>query len=167
MEVIEQAGLGRKKGSLGLRLIAAIKVGKAILLTGLALGIFRLINRDLGEFARKIAYHLRIDPENHILRLILAWLTKVDPGDLRKVGMISMLYAGVLYTEGVGLWLGQSWAKYVVLISTGLFVPEEAYGCLRYFRWWRLALLGVNLAVLAFVIYILWIEHRRNERAAR
>jgi hypothetical protein len=28
-------------------------------------------------------------------------------------------------------------------------------------------LLAVNLAVLAFVVYILWIEHRRHERAAR
>jgi len=140
----------------GLRLIAAIKIAKGVLLTGIGLGLFRAIDHDLGETTRKVALHLRIDPENHMFRIILEKATNIEPHTLRTFGLISLLYAAELYVEGVGLWLNQAWAKYLVVIATALFVPEEVRACFIAFSWERAGLLAVNIAVLFYVIWVLW-----------
>jgi len=140
----------------GLRLIAVIKFAKAVLFTGIGFGLFRSINKDFGESARVLAVHLRIDPENHFVRLFLEKVANVDPKMVREFGLFSFLYAAELYIEGIGLWLNQAWAKYLVLVATGFFLPEEAYACMQRFSWERLAFLIINLAVLIYVISVLW-----------
>jgi uncharacterized membrane protein (DUF2068 family) len=140
----------------GLQIIAIIKMVKGVLLLGIALGAFRLLNQDVAEFVRKLAVHLRIDPENHVVQLLLEKLTNLQPRDLRRFGFISLFYSADLFAEGIGLWLNQAWAKYLLLVATGLFVPEEALACLRHFTWERLLLLLVNVAVLAYVAQFLW-----------
>jgi uncharacterized membrane protein (DUF2068 family) len=140
----------------GLQIIAIIKMVKGVLLLGIALGVFRLLNQDVTEFVRKLAIHLRIDPENHVLQLLLEKLTNLPPRDLRRFGFISLFYSADLFAEGIGLWLNQAWAKYLLVVATGLFVPEEAYACTQHFTWERLALLLVNVAVLAYVAQFLW-----------
>jgi uncharacterized membrane protein (DUF2068 family) len=140
----------------GLQIIAIIKMVKGVLLLVIALGVFRLLNQDVAEFVRKVAVHLRIDPENRVVQLLLEKVTNLQPRDLRKFGFITLFYSADLFAEGIGLWLNQTWAKYLLLVATGLFVPEEAYACLRDFTWERLVLLLVNVAVLAYVAQFLW-----------
>ncbi len=153
----------REPGLGGLRVIAVIKIAKGVLLTGLSFGIFRSINRDLAETVRHITFNLKIDPENHFVRLILEKLGSMDHRLLRTVGWISLFYAAMLYVEGVGLWLGQAWAEYLLLVATGLFIPEEAYACLSKFDRWRLGLLAVNMAVFLFVAWAVWAQRRRRK----
>ena len=87
----------------GLRVIALIKIAKALLLTGLAFGFFRSIDRDLGETVRQITFHLRIDPENTVVRVLLERIANIDPHTLRTIGLITFVYAAELYIEGIGL----------------------------------------------------------------
>ena len=154
---------GERTGLNGLRLIAVIKVVKAVLLTGVAFGIFHSINKDLGETVRQATFKLRIDPENHLIRLLLEKLARVEPRTLRTVGWISSFYACALYAEGVGLWLNQAWAKYMLLLATGAFIPEEAYICIRRYNGPRLCLLIFNVIVLGYVIWILWAQRGRRK----
>jgi uncharacterized membrane protein (DUF2068 family) len=145
----------------GLRVIALIKVAKGLLLTGIAFGFFRSINHDLGETMRKVAFHLRIDPENRIFRVVLEKVANVSPKTLRTFGVISLLFAAELFAEGVGLWLNQAWAKYLVVVATAVFIPEEIRACILGFRWEKLGILGINLAVLLYVVWVL--GRRRRE----
>jgi uncharacterized membrane protein (DUF2068 family) len=140
----------------GLGVIGLMKIGKGLLLTGLAFGFFSSINSDLGETVRKITFHLRIDPENYFVRLLLEKVAKIDPRTLRTIGLITLLYSTELFIEGIGLWFNQAWAKYLVILATGFFLPVELYSCIHLFKWDRLALLLVNFAVLLYVIRIVW-----------
>lgn len=140
----------------GLRVIAIIKIAKGVLITGIAFGFFSSIDRDLGRTIRTLSYHLRIDPENHFIRLILEKVAKIEPHTLRTFGLVSLLYAAELYIEGIGLWLNQSWAEYMLVIATGFFVPEEAYACFKLFSWERFGLLVVNLILLVYVARVIW-----------
>jgi uncharacterized membrane protein (DUF2068 family) len=150
----------------GLRVIALIKIAKALLLTGLAFGFFRSINQDLGDTVRLITLHLRIDPENSFVRLILEKITNVDPHTLRTIGLITFVYAGELYVEGVGLWLNQAWAEYLLILATGGFLPWEARSCIVNFSWERLVLILLNLIALLYVIWVIWYQkHPRQDQA--
>jgi uncharacterized membrane protein (DUF2068 family) len=152
-----------KRKIAGLRVIALIKIAKGLLLTGLAFGFFRSIDRDLGETVRLITFHLRIDPENTFVRLLLEKITNINPQTLRTIGLITFVYAGELYVEGIGLWLNQAWAKYLLIVATGAFLPLEARACIVRFDWERLALLLVNLVVLLYVVWVIWYQKHSKE----
>jgi uncharacterized membrane protein (DUF2068 family) len=148
----------------GLRVIALIKIAKGLLLTGLAFGFFHAINRDLGETVRSITVRLRIDPENAAVRLLLEKIANVDPHTLRTIGLITFVYAGELYVEGIGLWLNQAWAKYLLIVATGGFLPFEARACIVNFSWERLILILLNLVALLYVVRLVWYQkHTKRE----
>ncbi len=143
-----------------LRFIAIIKLVKGLLVVAIGLGAFRLINHDLAESARSLTAHLRIDPENHYARRFIEKVAKINPTELRHYGIVSFVFAAELFTEGIGLWLNQMWAKYMVLVGTGFFIPLEAYVCIRTFTWEHLTLFIVNVAVVAYVAWCVRRDHR-------
>jgi uncharacterized membrane protein (DUF2068 family) len=155
----------RPRGKIaGLRVIALIKIAKALLLTGLAFGFFRSIDRDLGETVRQITFHLRIDPENTVVRVLLEKIANIDPHTLRTIGLITFVYAAELYIEGIGLWLNKTWAKYMLIVATGGFLPFEARACIASFSWERLILILLNLVALLYVVWVIWYQkHPKKE----
>jgi uncharacterized membrane protein (DUF2068 family) len=81
-------------------------------------------------------------------------VANLQPHTLRHFGLWSLVYSTVLLTEGIGLWLNLHWAKYLVIVSTGAFVPEEIYLCLHKFGWFRLGMLVLNVAILIYIILL-------------
>lgn len=156
----------RKKSPLGLRLIAGVKLVKGFSLAGLSLGVFNLIHKDLEAVVQRWIEALRISPENKYVALILEKAGLIDPATLKKLGVLSALYASVLLIEGFGLWLGAGWAEYMVVVSTGIFVPEEIIAIFQHPTWARLALLIVNGAILAYVVVLVW-KRYKEKRADR
>ena len=140
-----------------------LKLAKGLLLFGVGLGVFRLINADLADLVRRLTLELRIDPENRYVQILLEKAANVDPRQLRNVGLLSLLFSADLIAEGIGLWLDKAWAKYLVLFATGLFIPFEALACLRRSDWQHWLLLAVNLAVVAYIAHLLW-SRRRSRR---
>jgi uncharacterized membrane protein (DUF2068 family) len=148
-----------------LRLIALAKLAKGLALAGLALGLFHLAHRNLDHVAEEFIAFARISPENRYARLLLERAGLVKPDTLVRAGIGSAIYAAILLSEGIGLWVGAWWAEYVVVVSTGVFVPEELLACFRHFTWPTFAVLAVNGAILAYVVRLVWrrIRHRRMQ----
>ena len=157
------------KAPLGLRLIAAAKLVKGFILSFLSLGILDLIHKDLAAVALHFVVAFRISPENRFVVLLLEKLGLVEPSTLVRLGVLSALYASVLLIEGFGLWLGAGWAEYMVVISSGLFVPEECLATFQHFTWLRLSILVINAVILVYVANLVWKRYRlrESERAAQ
>src|ERR1035438_6836081 len=151
----------KTKAPLGLRLIAAAKLAKGVALSCLSLGIFDLIHKDLAAVALHFVQIARISPENRYVEIMLATLV--------RLGIAWALYASILLVEGLGLWFGAAWAEYVVVVSSGIFVPEECLAILRHFTWLRLAILILNGIIFAYVAVLVWERYRvrRSARAAK
>jgi uncharacterized membrane protein (DUF2068 family) len=151
---------------LGLRLIAVAKLAKGLALAGLALGLFHLAHRNLDHAVETFIAFARISPENRYARLLLERAGLVKPDTLVRAGIGSAVYAAILLSEGIGLWLGAWWAEYLVVVSTSLFVPQEILACLRHFTWTELAVLVINGLILAYVVWVVWarIRARRQPR---
>jgi uncharacterized membrane protein (DUF2068 family) len=153
------------KAPLGLKIIAGAKIAKGTALACLSLGVFDLIHKDLTALAQRFVQIARISPENKYVELALEKLGLVEPSTLVRLGMLSALYASIQLIEGLGLWFGAAWAEYLVVISTGLFVPEECIGLAHHPSWLRLALLLVNAAILAYVANVVWKRYRSRRTA--
>ena|ERR1019366_4903560 len=157
-----------KEAPFGLRLIATVKLVKGVLLACLSLGVLDLIHQDLAALALRFVQAARISPENRYVALALEKLGLIDPAMLMRLGILSALYASILLLEGFGLWIGAAWAEYMVVISTGLFVPEECISTIHHFTWARVVILAVNTVILVYVSVLVWKRYhvRRSARAA-
>jgi uncharacterized membrane protein (DUF2068 family) len=155
------------KAPIGLKLIAGAKIAKGAALACLSLGVFDLIHKNLTAIAQRFVQIARISPENKYVELLLEKLGLVEPSTLIRLGMLSALYASIQLIEGLGLWFGAAWAEYMVVISTGLFVPEECLGIARHPTWLRLGILLINAAILVYVVRIVWHRYRlrKSEKA--
>jgi uncharacterized membrane protein (DUF2068 family) len=151
----------------GLRLIAAAKIVKGLVVAGLSLGVFNLVHKDLEAVARHFVQIARISPENHYVELMLEKLGVVDPATLRRLGILTAFDASIQLIEGLGLWFGAWWAEYLIVISTGLFIPDESLGTFRHFSWLRLGVLVVNLAMFAYVAQLVLKRHMARAAAKK
>lgn len=155
------------KAPIGLRLIAALKILKGAALAGLALGFFDLIHRDLTEVAKHFVQVFRISPENHYVELALTKLGVVDPKTLRQLGVLTAFDGSVQLCEGLGLWFGAWWAEYLVVISTGIFIPKEAMATYAHPTWVRATILVLNVAMFVYVAQLVFKRHMARLAARR
>ena len=135
-----------------LRLIAVFKFFKAALLIALGVGAFRLLNKDLGELAEHWVEALRLDPGGRFVTEALAKVSNLHPAQIKKLGLVSFLYAALFLTEGTGLWLRKLWGEWLTVIITGSLVPVEVYEIYRHPSAVKVGALVINLAVVAYLI---------------
>ena len=135
-----------------LRMIAVFKFFKAAMLIALGLGAFRLLHRDLGALAEHWVEALRLDQGGWLVTLGLAKVSKVRPDQIRKLGLVSFLYAALFLAEGTGLWMRKLWGEWLTVIITGSLVPLEIYEIYRHPSWVKAGVLVINLAIVGYLI---------------
>ena len=136
-----------------LRMIAVFKFLKAAMLIALGVGAFRLLHRDLGKLAEHWVEALRLDPGGHFVTVGLAKASKLRPDQVKKLGLVSFLYAGLFLAEGTGLWLRKLWGEWLTVIITGSLVPVEIYEIYRHPSAVKTAVFVINLGIVAYLIY--------------
>ena len=147
----------------GLLLIGLFKLGKSIFFFCIGMGAIHLLHKDLGDVVMRVAMALKFDPESRFVSLLLDKVDLIDVHRLKLISLGTFAYSAVALTEGVGLVLEKVWAEYLTLILTISFLPWELYELARRPNWFRLSLLLINLAVLA---YLLWLLRRKKPTAS-
>jgi len=145
----------------GLLAIGLFKLAKSAFFFCVGVGALKLINRDLGDVAMRLAQILHRDPEGRFVTFLMAQVDRIDAHRLREIGFATFAYSALALTEGVGLMLEKVWAEYLTLSLTVMFLPWELFELVRDPNWVRLSLLLANLAVLAYLIWLL----RRKKQA--
>ena len=133
-------------------LIAGFKVVKGLLLLLVGLGFLRLVHAETATLFSKLLEALHLNAESHILHALVLQVDALRPESIMTLGAVSMLYAGLLLTEGLGLWFERSWAAYLTVISTSLFIPFELYEIIQRITAMRAGLLLANLAIVVYLI---------------
>jgi uncharacterized membrane protein (DUF2068 family) len=142
---------GGGKGDLWIFLIGVFKLVKGISLLIVGLGLLRLLHRDVAAVTEHWIEVLRVDPENRFIHRGLVRIFNVTPRQLRELSAGTFVYAAIFLTEGTGLLARKHWAEYMTLISTGLFIPLEAYEIHRHFTWLKVAVTLVNLLIVWYL----------------
>jgi len=142
----------KRAGNVGLTLIGLFKLVKGAALIVVAVGLLRLLHRDVQSTVTHWVELLRMDPGNHYIHTALSKVFRVTPAQLRELSAGTFLYAGLFLTEGIGLLKRRHWAEYLTVISTALFLPLEVYEIWRHFTFVRLGVLLVNLAIVWYLL---------------
>ncbi len=142
-------------------LIGFFKLLKGVFFVLIGVGVLRLVHRDLADILFRMALALRIDPENHLVNLVLERAQSLTPHRLRWIGAAVFGDAALDFIEGTGLILRKTWAEYFTLILTASFLPWELFEIIRHITAVKVGLTILNAFV---VIYLAYVLRQRQER---
>jgi uncharacterized membrane protein (DUF2068 family) len=155
-------GTGRSIGATtlprGLRLIAAFKLFKGLVLFAVGIGAVKLLHKDVASELENWADLFRVDPDNLYFQHLLEKFSVLDDRQLKQLSLGTFFYSALLLTEGIGLLLAKRWAEYFTIIVTSSFIPLEIYELTKRVSWARLVVLILNILVVVYLV----IELRRN-----
>jgi uncharacterized membrane protein (DUF2068 family) len=83
----------------------------------------------------------------------------VDEHRLRQLSVGTFFYSALFLCEGTGLALAKRWAEYLTIVTTASLMPLEMYEIYVHPTWPRVAVLVVNIAVVAYLV----VELRRTK----
>jgi uncharacterized membrane protein (DUF2068 family) len=156
-----------------LRLLAAERFIRGILLVALAYGIYKFngaqdslerVFQDYLPTLRPLADKLGIDLQTTgPVKLIQKALT-ADHSTLELVAIGVLAYGALELLEGIGLWLMKRWGEYVAMVGTLVFIPLEIYELVERVTWLRVVAFVFNLFA---VVYLLWSKRLFGFRGGR
>ena len=136
-----------------IRLIAAFKLLKAILLIAVGVGALKLLHQDTWSTLERWAAMLGFDPGNQYVDSALQKLANLPPNKIKGLGVGSLVYAGLFLIEGIGLWMVRRWAEWFTVIVTSSLIPVEIYEIHRHPSPLKILVLIINLAVVGYLAY--------------
>jgi uncharacterized membrane protein (DUF2068 family) len=143
-------------------LIAAFKLGQALLFFAMGVGVFRLLHKDIGDVLEKLANHLRFNPESKFVNFLLVESSILDDRLLKRIVEVFFIYAGLDLVEGIGLYLEKTWAKYLTLTITASFLPWEVFEIFHRLTIIRTGLLAVNTMVFVYLLKLVAVRGKRT-----
>ena len=136
-----------------LRFIAILKFLKAGSLIVLSVGVFRVMHQDIGERLERLIMAMRLDPGNRYVEMLLIRASHLSPEQVKKLGLVGLLYAGLFLIEGTGLWLQRRWGEWATVVITGLLIPVEIYEIFHHASVVKVLVLMLNLAVVWYLVH--------------
>jgi len=117
-------------------------------------GVFRgMMHGDIEARVEHWVRAMHLDPGNRHIEMFLVRVSHLTPEQVKKLGLVGLLYAGLFLVEGTGLWLQRRWGEWATVVITGLLIPLEVYEIFRHPNVLKIVVLVVNVAVVVYLIY--------------
>lgn len=146
----------------GLRAVASLEAFKGVL--AIALGIFLVIYHSRADdVTEDLLDHLHIDTDARFGHMIMNAATKLTDARMWTIAGIALAYASVRFVEAWGLWNLRVWAEWFALLSGAMYLPFELAKVAERATWDRIAVLGINLVIVLYMLYIRIRERKVSE----
>ena len=140
--------------------IAAFKLGKGLLFTLLALGVYTLSDNDLPQDFRSLLLSFHLDPERKFFVRLATQLGELSESRMLLVAAGTFAYSLLAWIEGIGLLLRLQWACWLTIAEGAFFIPIEIYELNHVFT------VGLTI-ILILNIIIVWYLFRNRHRIFR
>lgn len=142
-----------------LKLIAAFRWSKALILIGAAFGAMRLLHPGVAQRIAVWAMQLPFAAQHRFVSEGIGKLLHLDTTKIEWIVAGLFAYAALFAVEGYGLWRDRRWGEWLTVVATTSFIPFEVYELLKRATAIRGAMLVTNIAI---VIYLVWrIRHKK------
>jgi uncharacterized membrane protein (DUF2068 family) len=142
-----------------LRLIALFKIAKGVLLLvlGVSLLLLNARTRWMGCAVELIADEILLKHSKPVAYLLDKLQDMVAGGKLQATGCLALFFSAIFFTEGIGVYLQQRWAEFLMIFATATLIPIE----IRHL-WHRPGLVGA--LILLANCFIVWFLYRVLKR---
>src|SRR5258707_12426524 len=144
-----------------LRTIAVYKLVKVLLLLALAYGEVRLSDASLAAKLVTWASARALGLEPDVRTRFLEWFSGLSESRLHALGIVTLAYAAVFATEGIGLWMQKRWAEWLTTIIPASLIPLEVWEVIFRPTVGKAVVLVANTAI---VIYLAWHVRSKGKR---
>lgn len=134
-----------------LRIVAIIDIIKGLSILAIGLGIMQAESHVLEHGGQFLMHLLDLDPKFGAPRKFIEFLRAADT-EHGLLLVFAAAYALLRFVEAYGLWFTRRWARWLGLISSGMYVPFELYYFIKSPAWTTLGVLSINL----IVVWLLW-----------
>ena len=143
-----------------LRAIAIFEAlkGAAVIVAGF--GLLGLLHHDVRRVATEFVDFLHLSHEGRYGHFFLAAADRLGDAHLMTIAAGAALYVVVRFTEAYGLWFGRRWAEWFAAASGAVYIPFEVEHIRPGHLAIPLAALGLNVAIIAFMLYSLYAKRR-------
>jgi uncharacterized membrane protein (DUF2068 family) len=139
--------------SSGLRLVALLEAAKGLLVLSAGFGLLSLMHRDVQSFAEQLVTHSHLNPAARYPRIFIDAVSRLSDSRLMRLAAGATAYAAVRFAEAYGLWFARRWAEWFAAVSGAIYIPFELLELTKRTTGIGLALVLVNTAVVAFMLY--------------
>lgn len=137
------------------RAVALFEAGKGALVIVAGLGLLSLIHQDVQPLAGNLVGHLHLNPAKRYQSIFLEAAGQITDARLWTLAALAATYAGLRFIEAYGLWRKRRWAEWLAAGSGGIYILFEIYGLYKDITFLSIALLLVNIFIVALMIQAL------------
>jgi uncharacterized membrane protein (DUF2068 family) len=142
-----------------LRSIAVFEAFKGFLAVIGALGYLSLMHHDIHRLALELIGHMGANPTDHYPALFIRWADDIAGSSVQSVLLLAAGYSLIRFLEAFGIWRDESWGEWLAATSGMIYIPFEVGHLIREPGWISVMVLGVNLAL---VIYLAWVLYQKR-----
>jgi len=146
-----------------LRAVAAFEFFKGVFVVLMGICALWLVHKDTWLVAESLLALLHISTDHRYAQLFLDFADSITDARLWAAAEVAFAYAVLRFTEAYGLWKGRTWAEWVAFVSGTLLLPFEVKELFRGVTFLRCGLLIGNLAIVFYMLYVIF-ENRRERR---
>ena len=140
-----------------LKLIALLKIGHGVLVLLLGISLLFLNARTRWmDFLSSWTEDELLMQHSKAVDYLLGKLQAILAGDvLRATGFLALFYAAVLFTEGIGVYMQQRWAEWLMIFATAALIPLEVWHIWHRPSLTAVVILIVNCLIVWFLYFVL------------
>jgi uncharacterized membrane protein (DUF2068 family) len=140
-----------------LKIIAVFKIVKGLLFLILGVSLIFLNGRPvwLDHISDWADARILLAHSKAVLYLLNKLQAALEGGQLSATGFLALFYAGVLFTEGIGVYLQKRWAEFLMVFATAALIPFEVRHIYHHPRIAGFLILAVNSFIVWFLYRVL------------
>ena len=131
--------------------IVAFKAVKAATLATLGMTLIITRHQDPIDVVSRVALAVHVPLTSALFDRGVRFATGLTMAKELALALTAFGYAVLMGTEGVGLYLRRTWARWFTIAATGSLIPIEVYEIAREATITRIAIMIVNLAVVVYL----------------
>jgi uncharacterized membrane protein (DUF2068 family) len=142
--------------AVGVRAVALFEAVKGLVVIVAGFGLLALIHRNVQAIAEEVVRHLHFNPAKRFPRILLDAAAVATDSHLWALALAALAYALVRFVEAVGLWRQRAWAEWFGILSGSIYLPVELYELTVSVTPVKLAILAINLFIVAWLSWVRW-----------
>ena len=138
----------------GLKTVAVFEAAKGLLVLAGGLGLLDLIHHNLEKVGQQLLTQIGVNPRGEYPQIFLHFLSEINDTNIRMLAFLAFAYSVLRFTEAYGLWRSENWAKWLGIVSGGVYLPLELYEMAKHFTFIKLAITVVNIVIVVYLVKV-------------
>lgn len=148
-----------------LRAIALFEAFKGLMVLAGLVGLIDLLHSDVQAAVLALIGRFGLDPEAPYPSMLLHYAALLPGADIAQLVMLASAYITLRFVEALGLWFTHVWAEYLGALSGGIYIPFEVSHFVSEPDLVNAGIVGINAAIVGYLVYALWLRHQKARHA--